>query len=87
VTEARWGRWQPEDFRRYLDIVIAAFGTDRVMVGSDWPVCTLSGDYSSVMRIVIDYVQQFPARARENILGSNCVRFYGINAASSKHNT
>jgi L-fuconolactonase len=87
VTEARWGRWQPEDFRRYLDIVIAAFGTDRVMVGSDWPVCTLSSDYSSVMRIVIDYVQQFPARARENILGSNCVRFYGINAASSKHNT
>lgn len=87
VTEAHWGRWQPEDFRRYLDIVIAAFGTDRVLVGSDWPVCTLSGDYSSVMRIVIDYVQQFPARVREDILGSNCVRFYGINAASGKHNT
>jgi L-fuconolactonase len=77
VTEAKWKQWRPEDFRRYLDIVIAAFGTDRVMAGSDWPVCTLSGDYSSVMGLVLDYVQQFPATAREGILGDNCVRFYG----------
>ena len=61
VTEAKWKQWQPEDFHRYLDIVIEAFGTDRVMIGSDWPVCTLSGDYASTMGIVIDYVQQFSA--------------------------
>ena len=62
VTEAKWKQWRPEDFHRYLDIVIEAFGTDRVMIGSDWPVCTLSGDYVSTMRIVMDYVQQFSAR-------------------------
>ena len=79
VTEAKWKQWQPEDFRRYLDLVIESFGTDRVMIGSDWPVCTLSGDYASTMRIVIDYAQQFSAKVRDDILGDNCARFYRLN--------
>lgn len=78
VTEARWKQWAPEDFHCYLDIVVEAFGTERVMIGSDWPVCTLSGEYASTMGIVIDYVQRFPLAVRENILGGNCARFYGI---------
>ena len=78
VTEAKWKQWQPEDFHRYLDIVIEAFGTDRVMIGSDWPVCTLSGDYVSTMRVVAEYVQQFSAKIRDDILGNNCARFYHI---------
>lgn len=78
VTEAKWQQWQPKDFHRYLDIVIAAFGTERVLIGSDWPVCTLSGDYGSTMRIVTDYVQQFPAAVREAILGGNCARLYQL---------
>ncbi len=79
VTETHWKQWKPEDFRPYLDIVIEAFGTDRVMIGSDWPVCTLSGDYRSVMNIVIAYLQQFPEETREKILGGNCARFYNVN--------
>jgi L-fuconolactonase len=78
VTEAQWKRWRPEDFHPYLDMVIEAFGTERVMIGSDWPVCTLSGDYVSTMRIVTDYFQRFPAEVRAGILGGNCARFYGI---------
>lgn len=78
VTETHWGRWCPEDFQRYLDIVVAAFGTERVMIGSDWPVCTLSGSYADVMRIVTDYTQQFSAEARDAVLGGNCARVYGI---------
>ena len=78
VTEAKWKQWRPDDFHRYMDIVIEAFGAHRVMIGSDWPVCTLSGEYTSTMRIVIDYVQQFPPQAREDILGGACARFYGI---------
>lgn len=78
VTEAEWKQWRPDDFRRYLDVVLGAFGPNRVMIGSDWPVCTLSGDYASTMGIVIDYVQQFPLEIREDILGGNCARFYGI---------
>jgi len=77
VTEAKWRAWRKEDFHRYLDIVMAAFGTDRVMIGSDWPVCTLSGSYINTMRIVIDYLDQFSASVREDILGGTCARFYG----------
>jgi len=82
VTEAKWKQWHPEDFRRYLDIVIDAFGTDRVMIGSDWPVSTLSGDYASTMRIVVDYAEQFPPKVRDGILGGNGARFYHINRSS-----
>jgi L-fuconolactonase len=84
VTEAKWKQWEPEDFHRYLDIVIETFGTERVMIGSDWPVCTLSGDYASTMRIVIDYAQQFSARVRDDILGGNGTRFYQINPTTEK---
>ena len=84
VTEAEWKQWQPEDFHRYLDIVIEAFGTDRMMIGSDWPVCMLSGDLASTMRIVIDYAQQFSAEVRDDILGRNCARFYHINPTTKQ---
>ena len=78
VTEARWKQWQPVDFQRYLDVVVDAFGASRLMIGSDWPVCTLSGDYAAVMNIVIDYVKQFPPDTQAAILGDNCAGFYGI---------
>jgi len=78
VTEAKWQQWQPEDFRPYLDTVVEAFDSSRLMIGSDWPVCILSSDYASTMQLVIEYVQQFPEEAQAAILGSNCARFYGI---------
>ena len=80
VTEAKWNQWRPSDFHRYLDITYAAFGWSRLMIGSDWPVCTLAGEYEPVMKIVIDYVQQFPAETQAAILGDNCARFYRIGA-------
>jgi L-fuconolactonase len=79
VTEAAWKQWRAEDFRCYLDIVVEAFGMDRVMIGSDWPVCTLSGEYAAVMGIVTGYAEQFSAEVREAILGGNCARLYGVN--------
>jgi L-fuconolactonase len=78
VTETHWGQWQPEDFRPYLDVVVNAFGPQRVMIGSDWPVCTLSGRYQQVMDIVLTYAQQFPDDVQAGMLGDNCARFYGI---------
>jgi L-fuconolactonase len=79
VTETEWKCWRPENFHQYLDIAIGTFGTERVMIGSDWPVCTLSGDYAATMGVVTEYVQKFPAAVREQILGGNCSRFYGLN--------
>ena len=78
VTEADWKRWKPDDLHRYLDIAVAAFGTGRLMIGSDWPVCTLAAEYAPAMQVVIDYVQQFSAQEQAAILGENCARFYGI---------
>ncbi|HEY1895515.1 MAG TPA: amidohydrolase family protein [Terracidiphilus sp.] len=78
VTEARWKAWQPSDFHRYLDVVFEAFGPDRLMIGSDWPVCILAAEYASAMRIVLDYVRQAAPDAQAGILGENCARFYGL---------
>jgi len=78
VELAVWRNWKPAEFTPYLDTVIDLFGTDRVMIGSNWPVCTLSGEFKPVMDVVVDYIQQFPEETREQILGGNCARFYGV---------
>jgi len=79
VTETIWNNWTNYDFKPYLDIVMEAFGYNRVMIGSDWPVCTLSGSYHSTMNIVIDYAKQFSTEIKDAILGGNCINFYNIN--------
>ncbi|WP_348262290.1 amidohydrolase family protein [Telmatobacter sp. DSM 110680] len=78
VTEARWKQWKPEDFRRHLDVVFDAFGTERLMIGSDWPVCTLSAGYSDTMGLVMQYAKDLPSQHLEALLGGNCARFYGL---------
>ncbi len=84
VTETRWKQWKADDFTPYLDIVLDAFGPERIMLGSDWPVCTLSGNYQAVMQIVLDYIQQFSFGTQMNILGGNCARFYGVDIPSTR---
>ena len=78
VTEAKWNAWEQEEFYPYLEIVLNAFGTDRVMIGSDWPVCTLSADYASTMQIVTDFLKPYPQDICDAILGDNCARFYKL---------
>jgi L-fuconolactonase len=77
VTEASWTRWKPADLRPYLDVVFEAFGPERLMIGSDWPVCTLAADYGETMQVTIDYMQQFSTDIQEAVLGGNCARSYG----------
>ncbi|HUG53033.1 MAG TPA: amidohydrolase family protein [Vicinamibacteria bacterium] len=78
VTEARWSEWRREDFRPYLDAVLEAFSPQRLMIGSDWPVCTLSADYSSTMGLVASWLEALAPDACAGILGDNCARFYGL---------
>jgi L-fuconolactonase len=78
VTEADWRHWNDDQFRPYLDVVFEAFGPDRLMFGSDWPVCLLAGTYRQVKEVVEDYVRQLPAEQRENIFGLNAARFYRL---------
>ncbi len=80
VTEADWQNWKPEGFYPFLEIVLRAFGEDRLMVGSDWPVCLLAADsYAQVMEIVEGFFGSQAEAARAKIFGENAARFYGIN--------
>lgn len=78
VTEADWENWKPEDFTPYLDVVTEAFGEDRLMVGTDWPVCILAGDYETVMNLETGHFSGFSEEAKAKIFGGNCLRFYGV---------
>jgi L-fuconolactonase len=78
VTETKWRCWEEQDFSPYMNILTDAFGLDRLMIGSDWPVCTISGNYKSVMEIVINYIKKLTIDEQEKILGGNCMRFYNI---------
>ena len=84
VTEARWGQWHAADFRPYLDVVFEAFGPDRLMIGSDWPVCTLSASYESAVCIVLEHIRQFTQGQQASILGGNCARFYNLPPVTSQ---
>ena len=78
VTEADWANWQPDVFRPYLDVVFEAFGTRKVMFGSDWPVCLLAASYRQVVDLIQNYVEQFPSSEREGVFGENAAHFYGL---------
>ena len=78
VTEAGRNNLDKATFIPYLDVVFEAFGTDRLMIGSDWPVCLLGGSYFSMMNIVLSYITRFESGIRDNITGGNCIRFYNI---------
>ena len=80
VTEAKLQGWKKEDFRPYLDIVMGAFGEERVMFGSDWPVCLLAGSYEEVHGLVADFLDQFSAEARNKFFGENAANFYRLPA-------
>ena len=78
VTEANWHSWKKEDFLPYLDVVMDAFGPSRLMIGSDWPVCTVSSSYKVTMKLVIDYLMSLNQADRDLILGLNTLRIYKL---------
>ena len=83
VTEARWKQWNASEFDRYLEIAFGAFGWSRLMIGSDWPVCTLSSEYAPTMKIVMEYVGRLPEEAQAAVLGNNAARFYKIRESNA----
>lgn len=78
VTEADWQNWQPAHFAPFLDVALEAFGADRLLFGSDWPVCQLAGSYTEVKQLVTDYISRLSATEQANIMGGNAVRFYNL---------
>ncbi len=78
VTEADWKNWTTADFAPYLDVVVAAFGIDRLMFGSDWPVCLVAASYKGMKQITDDYFASFSSAEKEAFYGKNAIRFYDL---------
>jgi L-fuconolactonase len=78
ITEADWKSWTYKQIKPFLDVVFDAFGTDRIMFGSDWPVCLVAGDYSQVKVVIETYMKDFSVSEKAKVFGENAARFYGI---------
>lgn len=78
ITEADWSNWKPEDIYPYILKVIEIFGVDRVMFGSDWPVCLLAGTYEKVITTFQIAIADFQESEKEKMLGKNARRIYGL---------
>jgi len=78
VTEANWKTWTPDDLKPYLDVVFEKFTPERLMFGSDWPVCLVASEYDLVVKTLEDYIAQLPIAQQELIWFRNAERFYGL---------
>ena len=80
ITEADWATWRPDDLIPYVRRVVEWFGVDRLMFGSDWPVCLLAGSYGRVIEALRYSLADLPAEANAKIFGANAVGFYRLAA-------
>jgi len=78
VTEAAWRHWQRDDFTPYLDVALAAFGPERLMFGSDWPVCLLSGEYAEVVGIIDGFISTLTPAEQTLIWEETTSHVYGL---------
>ena len=78
VTEADWKAWTPTQLERYIDVALDAFGPQRIILGSDWPVCKVAGEYGKVMGVFKDSIAELPEADQQAVLGGNAARFWKL---------
>jgi L-fuconolactonase len=78
VTEADWRTWKPADLKPYVDIALDCFGPERLMFGTDWPVCELAGAYEEVHNAMLDLLSRLSTAEQSRIFGGTAAAFYGI---------
>ena len=78
VTEADWQKWTDTDIKPYLDIVLEVFGVDRLMYGSDWPVCLLAASYEKQLSVITTYIKMLSVEEQNKIMGLNAINFYNL---------
>ena len=78
VTEVRDGAWDLDLLRPYFEVVLEAFGSERLMFGSDWPVCLLRSGYARWMGAVRDFMAGLPESEQQAIWAGNADRTYGL---------
>ena len=80
VTEADHTRWSVEDLKPYMSHIVERFGLDRLMWGSDWPVCLLASSYDGVLQAALEAVGPLSDKDRAKLFGRNAVEFYRLTA-------
>ena len=85
VTEADWKIWAPADFTPYLEVVLDAFGADRLLYGSDWPVCLLAAEYAQQLAVVEGFFGKLLEIEQAKIMGGNALKFYEISKPINRH--
>ena len=78
VTEADLKHWKTSDFTPYLDVVFSAFGTDRILYGSDWPVCLLAAEYKEQLSVIKEYISKLSQEEKSKTMGKNAIQFYNL---------
>jgi L-fuconolactonase len=78
VTEADWQAWTVEQIAPYLKTALECFGAERLMIGSDWPVCTIAGSYARTMNLVIEFLKGYPDAERDAVLGGTAAKFWRL---------
>jgi len=78
ATEANWETWTMANLQPYLDTVVEAFGTERIMFGSDWPVCLVATSYAKWLNGVQNYFNTFSSTEQESIFAGNAIKFYKL---------
>jgi L-fuconolactonase len=78
ITEADMNNWKEDDFTPYFDIVAESFGINRIMFGSDWPVCLCGADYNTVVNITEKYFSSFTINEQNKFFGNNAIKFYNL---------
>ena len=78
VTEANWNSWRVDDLRPYVDCALEFFGPDRMMFGSDYPVCLLAATYDRVLDSFFEILKYLSDTDREKIFSTNAAKFYRL---------
>ena len=78
ATEADFNIWTPEQIHPYMDTVLEAFGSKRILFGSDWPVCLVAGNYSKIKKLTTDFISQLSKIEQNSIMGNNAIEFYNL---------
>jgi len=79
ITEANYNTWTPEQIKPYLELVFEAFGSKKLLFGSDWPVCLVAGNYEQVKTLITNFIANLSHDEQTDILGKNAIQFYNIN--------
>jgi L-fuconolactonase len=86
VTESDWKSWKPEHIAPYLETALDCFGPERLMIGSDWPVCTVAASYSQVTDLVENFLSKYPDRVRNAVLGGTAKTFWKLAPLTNSRN-